>query len=165
MYPLLLRLGPFALRTAGLVAIGAIIVTSMLAAREIRHRGYPPVLVYDAITPVLLAGLAGARLAYVLLFDPAWYLKRYGQLSMEGGMKKGMVFPLLVLVAVVGGRLPARAEPVTPQLRTVLRELRVQLPKRPLPAPPFSLPDLNGAQVDLAHLEGRVVMLYFWTTY
>lgn len=84
---------------------------------------------------------------------------------MEGGMKKGMVFPLLVLVAVVGGRLPARAEPVTPQLRTVLRELRVQLPKRPLPAPPFSLPDLNGAQVDLAHLEGRVVMLYFWTTY
>ncbi len=34
-----------------------------------------------------------------------------------------------------------------------------------LPAPPFSLSDLSGKAVDLQHLRGRLVMLYFWATW
>lgn len=84
----------------------------------------------------------------------------------EGGMKTAMVFALMLLgvTVVLGSGLPARGESPDPELTALLRELRVQRPRTAMPAPPFSLPDLNGAQVDLARLQGRVVMLYFWTT-
>ncbi len=36
---------------------------------------------------------------------------------------------------------------------------------RSLPAPPVSLSDLSGKAVDLQHLRGRLVMLYFWATW
>jgi len=33
------------------------------------------------------------------------------------------------------------------------------------PAPPFTLPDLNGRQVSLSQYKGKVVMLDFWATW
>jgi peroxiredoxin len=35
----------------------------------------------------------------------------------------------------------------------------------PRPAPAFSLPDLEGRNATLAGLRGKVVMLFFWTTW
>jgi cytochrome c biogenesis protein CcmG, thiol:disulfide interchange protein DsbE len=43
--------------------------------------------------------------------------------------------------------------------------LAMDRPVRPRPAPPFVLPGLDGTDVRLADLRGRVVMLYFWTTW
>ena len=34
-----------------------------------------------------------------------------------------------------------------------------------VPAPPFSLPDLQGNRVSLDNLRGKGVMLYFWATW
>ena len=35
----------------------------------------------------------------------------------------------------------------------------------PIPAPAFALPDLNGKTVHLADFRGKVVVVYFWTTW
>jgi cytochrome oxidase Cu insertion factor (SCO1/SenC/PrrC family) len=35
----------------------------------------------------------------------------------------------------------------------------------PKPAPAFALPDLDGKQVSLSDLRGKVAMLFFWTTW
>jgi cytochrome oxidase Cu insertion factor (SCO1/SenC/PrrC family) len=35
----------------------------------------------------------------------------------------------------------------------------------PKPAPAFALPDLNGTEVRLSDLRGRVAMLFFWATW
>jgi cytochrome c biogenesis protein CcmG, thiol:disulfide interchange protein DsbE len=41
----------------------------------------------------------------------------------------------------------------------------VQAYEQPRPAPEFALPDLGGRGVRLADLRGKVVMLFFWTTW
>ncbi|MGH2668731.1 MAG: peroxiredoxin family protein [bacterium] len=43
--------------------------------------------------------------------------------------------------------------------------LAVERPRSPLDAPPFTLSDLGGRLVSLADFRGRVVLLYFWTTW
>lgn len=43
--------------------------------------------------------------------------------------------------------------------------LRVQRYDPPKPAPPLALPDLRGQTVRLENLRGKVVLLYFWTTW
>ncbi len=35
----------------------------------------------------------------------------------------------------------------------------------PKPAPALTLPDLNGKQIHLSDLRGRVVVLFFWATW
>jgi len=43
--------------------------------------------------------------------------------------------------------------------------LQVQPYDPPKPAPAFALPDLQGKTVRLAALRGKVVLLFFWTTW
>ena len=43
--------------------------------------------------------------------------------------------------------------------------MQVQPYEPPKPAPAFSLPDLDGKARQLADLRGKVVMVFFWTTW
>jgi len=67
-----------------------------------------------------------------------------------------------VVVAVLA---PAFVAAVSEDVRTLLRELLIQVPSREVSAPLFSVSDTNGAPVRLADYKGRAVMIYFWTTY
>lgn len=53
----------------------------------------------------------------------------------------------------------------TTHIGSLVGALGLDVPARPLAAPPFAAPDLTGRSVGLADHAGRVVMLYFWTTW
>jgi len=77
---------------------------------------------------------------------------------------------VLVLVACVIGAMllhtrSGQAEPARQSLERLFEGLRIDKPAKPFPAAPFTLSDLSGDQVELARLRGKIVMLYFWTTY
>lgn len=74
-----------------------------------------------------------------------------------------MAVAAAILAALVVGA--AGSAPGQPDTRSLLEQLGVDIPARALSAPPFSLSDLGGASVRLAHYQDRIVMLYFWTTY
>jgi len=74
MHPVLLSVGPVGVQTAGAVALMAVWLSAALAEREIVRRGGAPALIHDFVIPGLIIGFIGARLGYVILFDPRWYL-------------------------------------------------------------------------------------------
>jgi len=43
--------------------------------------------------------------------------------------------------------------------------MQIQSYEPPKPAPPLSLPDLDGKTHQLADLRGKVVMVFFWATW
>lgn len=98
MFPVLLQFGSLGLRTFPLVLALAVLVGGRLTAAEFRRRGLEPALANDALMPVALLGLLGARLLYVLLFDPAWQLSHpadlvnlwNGGLAFQGALLAGL---------------------------------------------------------------------------
>ena len=99
MYPVLLDLGVYQLRAYGVFAALAILTSIWYAGREARRKDLDPALVTDAAWPIVLAGLAGARLYYVAFNDPGAYLARplevlavwQGGLSVHGALLGGLV--------------------------------------------------------------------------
>lgn len=73
MYPILLQVGPLGLRALAVAWVVGIYAGGKLAAAEFRRRRLEPDWVYDCLTSAIVAGLVGARLFYVLLFDPVWF--------------------------------------------------------------------------------------------
>ncbi|MBI5627651.1 MAG: prolipoprotein diacylglyceryl transferase, partial [Candidatus Rokubacteria bacterium] len=89
-------------RSAGVIVIAALFAGAWLSARRLRQRALPGALAYDFVAPALLSGLVGARLAYALAFDPAWYLERPTELLAvwKGGFAEEGGFLGALVVAV-----------------------------------------------------------------
>ena len=98
MYPVLLDLGVYQLRAYGVFAALAILTSIWYAGREARRKDLDPALVTDAAWPIVLAGLAGARLYYVA-FNWDYYSRALpkiiavweGGLAIHGGLLGGLL--------------------------------------------------------------------------
>ena len=97
MYPVLIDFGHFQLRSYGIIVALAFVAGAWVAGREARRRGMDPALVTDLTPYALVAGILGARLYYVLVSQPGWYLARpwevfaiwQGGLAAHGGILAG----------------------------------------------------------------------------
>ena len=63
--------------------------------------------------------------------------------------------------ALLGVAGPVRADVPAP----LLEALNLGRPAQKIEAPDFDAPTLGGKALRLADLRGRVVLLYFWTTW
>lgn len=77
------------------------------------------------------------------------------------GRRRLMIAAALCLAIVTAGQSATGQD----EVRRLLEALSMDIPVRTLLAPSFTAPGLDGTQVRLADLQGRVVMLYFWTTW
>lgn len=92
MYPILFHWGPITLHTYGLLAALGFLAGYALASRRAKQAGLPSSLVGDALTPLVISGIVGARIFYVVFhgseFAGAWLdtLKIWqGGLMWQGG--------------------------------------------------------------------------------
>ena len=99
MYPVLIDLGVYQLRSYGVFVALAILTGIWFTTREASRTGLDPAVVTDAAWPIVLAALVGARLYYVAFNDPADYLARpleilavwHGGLSVHGALLAGLL--------------------------------------------------------------------------
>jgi phosphatidylglycerol:prolipoprotein diacylglycerol transferase len=76
MYPVLVQLGTFELRSYGIILALSFFLGLWLSAREAKTRGLDPALVHDFAFYALLGGIVGARIYYVVFSNPAYYLQK-----------------------------------------------------------------------------------------
>ena len=68
--PVLLQIGPLALRWYGLLIVSGILVAAWIAARYVARKGQNPDDLWDLLLWVIIPGLIGARLYYVFIQSP-----------------------------------------------------------------------------------------------
>lgn len=98
MYPILLEIGWFRLRSYGVFVALAIVLGTWLSAREARRNGLDPEWIFDFALYAVVAGIAGARLYYILFLAPRWFLQHpqelfaiwHGGLAFHGGLLAGV---------------------------------------------------------------------------
>lgn len=97
MYPILLQVGTFRLHSYGVVVALALVVGLWVAGREATRRGLDAGVVSDLGAALVVAGLAGARLAYVIGWEPELFWRDpagifavwRGGLALHGGLLGG----------------------------------------------------------------------------
>jgi len=74
VYPILIQLGSFQLRTYGVIVALSFLLALWLSAREAKRKGLDPALIQDFAFYAFLGGIAGARIYFVVFSDPAYFL-------------------------------------------------------------------------------------------
>lgn len=102
MYPVLLQLGGFELRTYGVIVALSFFLGLWLSEREAKRKGVDPALIQDFAVYAFFGGLAGARLYFVAFSEPAYFLSKpweilaiwHGGLGIIGAIAGGFVTAL-----------------------------------------------------------------------
>lgn len=104
MHPLLFKIGPLSVRTYGLLMAAGFTLAIFMAAVRARKRGIDPDAVIDLGFYVILAGIIGARVFYVIQM-PEYYMSRpldilkvwEGGLVFYGGLIGAVIVSLLYM--------------------------------------------------------------------
>ncbi len=75
MYPVLIKIGPVAVYSWGFMLAVAVIVAIVGARALMRKEGWDEDMVLDLVLVMVLAGLLGARLLYVFIYERELFLK------------------------------------------------------------------------------------------
>lgn len=99
MYPVLLQLGHFELRSYGVIVALSFIIGLWLSTKEAERKGLDPRLIQDFALYALLGGIAGARIYFVLFSDPEYFLQKpweifavwHGGIGVIGSLIGGLI--------------------------------------------------------------------------
>jgi len=102
MYPVLVHLGTFELRTYGVIVVLSFFLGLWLSTKEAKRKGLDPGLIQDFSFYALLGGIIGARIYFVLFSNPAYFLKNpweivavwHGGIGIIGALLGGLVTAL-----------------------------------------------------------------------
>lgn len=102
MYPVLVQIGSFQLRSYGVIVALSFFLGLWLSEREAKRKGLDPALVRDFAFYALLGGLAGARLYFAVFSEPAYFLRKpweifaiwHGGLGIIGALAGGFLTAL-----------------------------------------------------------------------
>lgn len=86
--PVLLQIGPFAIRWYGLAYIAGILLGFRLVAKDLKTVGLNKDAIYSLMTWITLGIFLGGRMGYVLFYDTMYYAQNPGQIIAvwHGGM-------------------------------------------------------------------------------
>jgi phosphatidylglycerol:prolipoprotein diacylglycerol transferase len=76
MYPVLIQLGTFELRSYGIIVALSFFLALWLSLREAKRSGLDPAFVHDFAFYALLGGIVGARIYYVVFSNPAYFVQK-----------------------------------------------------------------------------------------
>jgi phosphatidylglycerol:prolipoprotein diacylglycerol transferase len=118
MHPKLITIGPFTIYTYGFFIAAAFLLGMTWTMREARTRGLDPKLVSDLGFYLILGGILGARLLYVLIC-PGYFLKHPLEIFMF--WKGGLVFLGGAIVGAICGFvfLRKKKQPIWPWLDAI----------------------------------------------
>ena len=102
MYPVVVQLGTFELRSYGIIVALSFLLGLWLSTREAKRNGLDPDLVQDFALYALLGGIIGARLYFVVFSNPAYFLQKpweivavwHGGISIVGALLGGFLTAL-----------------------------------------------------------------------
>lgn len=98
MYPVFGKIGPFTIYSFGVMLAAAVVICSFLLARDAAKKKIDPTLIYDLSFWLILGGIVGARLFYILL-NFGYFLHNPGEIIMiqNGGLawQGGFIFGAL----------------------------------------------------------------------
>jgi len=75
MYPVLIQLGNFELRSYGIIVALSFFLGLWLSTREARRKKLDPRLIQDFALYALVGGIIGARIYFVIISNPAYFLQ------------------------------------------------------------------------------------------
>ncbi len=76
MYPVLVQIGTFELRSYGITVALTFLLGLWLSAKEAKRKGLDPSLIQDFALYALLGGIIGGRIYFVVFSNPAYYLQK-----------------------------------------------------------------------------------------
>lgn len=96
MFPTICQIGPFTVYSYGLMLAVAVIVCTFLLRKDAQKAGINPQIISDLIFYLVISGIIGARIFYILTFLPTFFenplemiMIQHGGLSWQGGFIAG----------------------------------------------------------------------------